>query len=238
MYPFAAAMDSITDLAQLVELKAGLDLQALLESRGIGRLLSTICGLLFRAVPNILSVISRIRTGNNISIMEVSEFDSRFDALWQAVAPDYPGIMVRDKTFLSWRFDRCPARHYTRYVAERNGKIAGYIVTREQRLEGCRRGLIVDFLVRRDDKAALDSLTRRAMQDFAARGIAAVTCPISSTQTEQIRLLRWHGFLFRRHRAHIVVHRGPLLDSITAIKDWFFTFADADGDYNELERES
>ena len=146
--------------------------------------------------------------------------------------------MVRDSTFLNWRFDCCPGRRYTRHIAERDGQIVGYIVTREQQLGGRTQGLIVDFLVHQDDRAAFESLVRKALDKFAAHGVAAVTCPISSSQAVHIRLLRQLGFAFRRHRAHIVAHRGPLLESITSIKDWYITFADTDGDYSQLEDEN
>ena len=78
---------------------------------------------------------------------------------------DYPGIMVRDQSFLSWRFDRCPNRDYTRYLARRNGAPVGYMVAREIRWRGTRRGRIVDYLVGRDDSAAFDALIRTVMSD-------------------------------------------------------------------------
>jgi hypothetical protein len=235
MYPFAIATGAIADVDELVELKAGLDFSAIWEARGYGRFVSSGLGLVLRAIPKVTSLVSRIHPENGISIREIPEFDSRFDTLWQMLARDYEGIMVRDYAYLAWRFDRCPNRTYRRYAAERDGRLVGYMVTREQQLAGRRRGLIVDFLVRRDDQAALHCLARRAMGDFLVRRVATVTCAISSTQREHMRLLRWHGFFFHTTRANIVAIRGPLSETIGAISNWFFTYADADTDYNEEE---
>jgi acyl transferase domain-containing protein/acyl-CoA synthetase (AMP-forming)/AMP-acid ligase II/acyl carrier protein len=236
MYPFAAATGAIADLDQLVDLRAAIDLRSVLASRGVNPLVAWGGGLLFRSVRTILGLLARIRIPKHLSTAEIPHFDGRFNDLWQAVSRDYPGIMVRDQAFLEWRFDRCPERRYTRYVVERNGKLAGYMVTREQRFDGRCRGIIADFLVHRNDTAALDCLVSRAMRDFAAHGVGAVTFPIASSQREQLRLLRWHGFVLQRHRAHLIARKGPLLESIETIDNWFFTFADGDGDYNENER--
>jgi NADP-dependent 3-hydroxy acid dehydrogenase YdfG/acyl carrier protein len=235
MYRFASATGAVIDLDELIEFRACLDMRALLESRGVGRLLASAGGIVFGPVPKILGLVAKMRAKRGISVAEIPGFDRRFDELWHEIARDYPGIMVRDQTFLSWRFDCCPNQRYRRYIAERNGKLAAYMVTREHRLNGRRRGLIVDFLARRNDKAAVDSLVRRVVEDFVARNVGAVVCPISSSQREHIRVLAWHGLLFRRHRAHVVANRGPLLDSVAAIKNWFFTYADADIDYSDHE---
>jgi NAD(P)-dependent dehydrogenase (short-subunit alcohol dehydrogenase family)/acyl carrier protein len=235
MYPFAAATGAFADLDELVDLRAAIDMRSVLESRGVNPLLAWGCGLMYRSASRILGLIVRARIPKQLSVAQVPEFDSRFDELWQTVSRDYPGIMVRDQTFLSWRFDRCPDRHYTRYVVERDGRLAGYLVTREQRMDGRIRGIIVDFLVPRDDAQVLDCLVSKAMSDFAAHGVEAVILPLAASQRQQIRLLRWHGFLLRRHRAQLIARKGPLLDSAAGINDWFSTFADGDGDYNESE---
>jgi len=147
------------------------------------------------------------------------------------VSRDYPAIMVRDQAFLSWRFDRCPIRNYTRYAAVREGEIVGYIVTRSYESLGQERGMIVDYLVGRNDSAVLSALIQRAMQDFRSRGAVSVKCSLSSSQREHIRQLRSHGFLSQRPGGHIVADRGVYDKSLAAIDEWFITYADGDIDY-------
>jgi hypothetical protein len=143
--------------------------------------------------------------------------------------------MVRDQAFLSWRFDRCPNRKYTRYVAKRNDTVVGYMVTRETRWQGARRGRIVDYLVGRNDLAAFDSLLRAVTRDFRSCGVVSVTCAVSSSQTQHVLRLRHQGFADRKVGAHLVANRGLHEKRLAAIKNWFFTYADGDIDYCDDE---
>jgi hypothetical protein len=190
-------------------------------------------------VPKLFSVYAKLRAKNDIVVEEVDRFDSRLDDLWQSVARDYEGTMVRNKRFLAWRFDRCPNRHYTRFVAERDGEIVGYMVTRHFRWGGFGRGRIVDYLVRPGDTAALNSLLERATRDFASRGIVSIICSVYTTNQEQLQEFRRHGFLYSRPGSQICIDRSSLADTLAGIKHWFFTYADGDidycDDYSQLE---
>jgi hypothetical protein len=238
MYPIASATEAVIDLDRYENLKACLDLGGVLASRGANALLASLSGLVFRPVPKAFGLYARLRAQMGVTVEQVPEFDGTFDALWQAVSRDYPGIMVRDQSFLSWRFDRCPTRDYTRYLARRNGASVGYMVTREIRWRGTRRGRIVDYLVGRNDSAAFDALVLKVMSDFRSHGVASVTCAVSSTQTQHIRGLRRHGFLRAEPGARVVANRLSHGEKLAAIDNWFFTSADADADYNEYESET
>ncbi len=231
MYPILSETESVIDIDQYVTLVACLDLGAVLKARGWSSTFSSMCGLLFRPLPAILDRYTRARAATGIDVIEVSQFDERFDQLWQAVSRDYPAIMVRDQAFLSWRFDGCPIRNYTRYAAVREGEIVGYIVTRSYESLRQERGMIVDYLVGRNDSAVLSALIQRAMQDFRSRGAVSVKCSLSSSQREHIRQLRSHGFLSQRPGGHIVADRGFYDKSLAAIDEWFITYADGDIDY-------
>jgi hypothetical protein len=238
MYPIASATEAVVDLDRYENLKACLDLGGVLTARGANGLLASVSGLGFWPVPRAFDLYAGLRAKAGITVAQAPLFDETFDELWRVVSRDYPGIMVRDRSFLSWRFDRCPNREYTRYLARRNGAAVGYMVTRENRWRGTRRGRIVDYLVGRDDSAAFDALIRKVMNDFRSRGVVSVTCAVSSTQTQHIRRLRRHGFLHAEPGARVVASRASHGKKLAAIKNWFFTSADADVDYNQDESET
>ena len=235
MYEFLAATESIIDLDRFTELKAGLDLGGVMKARGANPLLASLSGLAYSPVPKIFDLYSRLRADSGVTISLVPEFDERIDGLYESVSAGFHGMMVRDRAFLSWRFDDCPNREYRRFVAERNGKIAGYLVTRDRLNLGVSRGLVVDFLVGRDDWAVFDSLFRTSIADFASRGVVSVTCPIASTQRQYIARLRRHGFLQSRPGAFLTVNRGPWESQVKSVDNWFFTYADGDIDVCNVE---
>lgn len=231
IYPILSGSESVIDIDQYVTLVACLDLGAVLKTRGWPSTFSSICGFLYWPVPAFFDHYIRARAATGIEVTEISQFDERFDRLWQVVSGDYPAIMVRDQAFLSWRFDRCPIRDYTRYAAVRDGEVVGYMVTRVYPEEGTERGLIVDYLVRRDDAAVLSALIQAVVQDFRSNDVVSVKCSLASSQREHIRQFRSHGFLVQRPGAHIVAGRGYDDKALAAIDDWFFTYADGDLDY-------
>lgn len=65
------------------------------------------------------------------SIEEVTEFDGRFDDLWNAVKTDYRILVRRDRRYLQWRFTPLPDdgwRTYRILVYVEGGKLCGYAV--------------------------------------------------------------------------------------------------------------
>jgi hypothetical protein len=76
------------------------------------------------------------------------------------------------------------------------------------------------------------------MNDFRSRAVVSVTCAVSSTQTQHIRRLRRHGFLHAEPGGRVVASRASHGKKLAAIKNWFFTSADADVDYNQDESET
>ena len=236
-YAIQSAANALIEVARFTDFKTWLDLGPVFKAKGFNPLLSSICGLVFSLAPRAFGLFSKFRAENGVSVQEVSRFDSRLDDLWQTVSEDYAGIMVRDQSFLSWRFDQCPNRDYTRYIAERDGKIVGYMVTREFRWSGVGHGRIVDYLVRRNDASALNALLQSAIQGFRSRGVVAVSCSVFTTDRKQIQQFRLHGFLYRRPGPRILVDRGSWQETFATIENWFFTYADGDIDYCEFEDE-
>jgi aryl carrier-like protein len=235
MYPFLSATETVIDLDRYSNLRACIGLGGVLEARGWNRLLSRICGLVFWPVPRLFELYSSLRVRPDTTVGEIPRFDARFDQLWELVSRDYPGIMVRDHAFLSWRFDRFPGGDYTRYVAERDGSLVGYMVTRTTGWRGTRRGRIVDFLVAPNDSVTFDSLLKAVMRDFRIRGIVAVSCSVSSTQSQHIQAMRRQGFLHVEPGPHVIASRGRYDQQLAAVDNWFFTTADGDSDFNEDE---
>ncbi|MCB1741757.1 MAG: amino acid adenylation domain-containing protein, partial [Gammaproteobacteria bacterium] len=198
-YAIISAANAVIDIARFTELKVCLDIGPVLETKGFNPVLSSICGLAFAPVPRTLDSIARFRIESGISVRKIVDFDdTRFDDLWCRVSDGYAGIMVRDRAFLSWRFDDCPNRSYTRYVAERDGQVVGYMVTREFPWGGVGRGRIVDYLVGKKDLAVLNSLLRSALHDFRVRGVVSAICSVFTTETDQLRELRRPGFFHSR----------------------------------------
>jgi hypothetical protein len=167
----------------------------------------------------------------DISAVEIGEFDDRFNAFWEKVCEGHPLIMVRDRAFLTWRFVECPNRRYATFAAEREGTLAGYVVVRTQDKGAYRLGHIIDFLVRRDDEETLGHLVATAMRRLKNRGVDIVSCTISPSARMPNRVLRRCGFLYGKPGDHVVNSYGSMRQDIREAKEWFVTRADSDVDF-------
>jgi len=81
----------------------------------------------------------------------LTRFDSRFDRFWQRIRDDYPIMLVRDATYLNWRYVDAPGVTYERLALEEttSGEIEGFAVLRTT-LRGDRiRGRICDLVTPR-----------------------------------------------------------------------------------------
>ncbi len=59
----------------------------------------------------------------------LTEFDKRFDDLWDRLKVDHPLATVRSSSFLSWRYQQCPSTSYTTIglLAKDGNRLLGYL---------------------------------------------------------------------------------------------------------------
>jgi hypothetical protein len=103
-----------------------------------------------------------------LTITGVERFDRDASDFFARVGPGYPIIVVRDDSYLNWRFSDYPGKHYTKLVArDASGSMRGYLVLRTVlKRNGVREGLVVDFLAERGDEAAIRALVQEGLAIF------------------------------------------------------------------------
>jgi GNAT superfamily N-acetyltransferase len=109
------------------------------------------------------------------SSVEVSTLDSfgpEFDALWEGARASYAMCVRRDAAYLTWKYARCPHRAYTLHAARRDGRVAGYAVSRVDDYRGLPLGWIVDVFADANDAEAKDALLGAVLGGFRASGVA------------------------------------------------------------------
>ncbi len=78
----------------------------------------------------------------NLEARPVVAFGDEFDQFWAAISPKYPGISIRDKSYMNWRYLSHPFKEYRPvYIAE-NGRPVSLFVVRGERYSA----YIVDIL--------------------------------------------------------------------------------------------
>ncbi len=164
-----------------------------------------------------------------VTVERVEQIDAQFDYLWRCVRGRERVMVVRDASFLEWRFRHIPLRRYEILRARVQGQQAGYIVLRVSDVLGMRAGLVVDFLVAGDDPSAGDALLAGGLAYFAGEDIDLIATLMLSHAPEY-RVLRRAGFwplprALLPQRFRLVARDGP---AVRELRNWFFTLGDYD----------
>jgi len=154
-----------------------LDVEPILHKRfplkGISRLLSPIVNRTLR----ILHPIGRaIPEGTRMK--RVERFDGRFDSFWNRIKGDYPIMVVRDSSYLNWRYADVPHRDYTVFSLENAAttEILGFIVLGQEEKDFT-VGQILDIVTpRTGHEAVTRALVGQALKDFVEKRTALACC--------------------------------------------------------------
>jgi len=170
-----------------------------------------------------------------VAIRTVENFDTEFDEFWQQTKDKYSAWVVRDRSYLSWRFAPASNRKYYTFAAYRGDLMLGYAIVRCAILRGVQTGIILDFLVG-DHPFEIDigvCLMSHIEAFFRTHGMSISTGLMVSGAIEY-QIMKKSGYRPlpaaispRPYRFAFFVHNPFLQGSESlSIDDWFVTFAD------------
>jgi len=173
-----------------------------------------------------------------LEIAQIDSFDGSFAAFWDRVQHRFPVMVVRDPTYLNWRFIDVPMREYKAFAARSEGEVRGFIALRATTLGQFSAGLIADLLVEdsAEGRAAGRLLIDQAYSYFRDRDVD-ILASLALRHTDEFRLLRSRGFWVspkflqpRPFRLVVRCHDEEGSPSRVAyeLRNWFVTLGDLD----------
>jgi GNAT superfamily N-acetyltransferase len=173
--------------------------------------------------------------GQGGSVRWIDRFDERMDAFWEQVAPRYQITVVRDSTYLNWRYLDNPGRRYRAVVAEDGDDILAYLMLRPVERLRLRGGMIVDLGARPGCEGMLGVLIGEAERYFETQNVDLVASLVCG-QPEYVDVLKGRGFVrlptwlgFKKWHFGCRLHTKALDSGIFAdVSNWFVTFGDTD----------
>jgi GNAT superfamily N-acetyltransferase len=96
-----------------------------------------------------MDVTGRIGRSRTVEVGLVDDFSGVANPIWKAIEPHVGTAIVRDETFLNWRFVQSPFA-YRRLVARRDGEPVGLAVLAEDSADGKAR--LMEFMVKPEEK--------------------------------------------------------------------------------------
>jgi hypothetical protein len=178
---------------------------------------------------------------SDAELREVERFCSRHDQLWRQAAADLSCAVVRDASFLNWKWVDQPGQQFTRLELLSGGECLGVVVLMVRQPSSAyryRRAFISDLVVSFRQPDVVRTLLSEAINASIRLGADAVEClHIDRRLTEHLAAL---GFQPRPPGRVLLVHvpedcppevRQRWLDP----DGWFITQADSDIDRPSAE---
>jgi hypothetical protein len=163
-------------------------------------------------------------------LVEMSEFDQRFDCLWARTASRFPFTAERTAQFLRWRYSDCPLREYRLLglLAPQDDQLAGYVVFT---VDDNHRAEVIDLMADDSQEAWRELLSSFAQWSRLA-GFHSITIAASES-CHLTRELSRFGFRVRPGSRGIVTCPSPSdLTSSWGVKSAAWYFVPGDEDYN------
>jgi GNAT superfamily N-acetyltransferase len=199
------------------------------EVLGVG--LSAACGLMASR-----GVFRGLVTGDR-EVREESAFDDGYDRLWERVGGKFDALVVRDREYLTRRYDLRPDG-YRLLACRRGTELVGYCVVRVKQFDGdprmgsARVGTLVDCLFDPADRgrglaALIGAATRLCRKERADVMFCTASHRVLRRHLVENGFVRVPGSLQFAYRDSRAVLRGR--ESMTA---WHIMRGDSDGDQN------
>jgi GNAT superfamily N-acetyltransferase len=172
--------------------------------------------------------------GGAVTVVPVERFGEETDQLWQRASAGYDFALMRDSSYLNWRFSDCPTR-YKIWLALRKGQAVGFLVTSASR--AVPTATIVDLFTESSDGEAVRALLATGMGSLLNSGVQLIStwtlqgsAHVSALPAAHELLQR--AFPFRKTQHLHLAIRVLLPQEITlplASQKWHFTLGDSDG---------
>jgi hypothetical protein len=173
--------------------------------------------------------------GPQFTTQAVERFGDRHDRLWQQASPDLTCAVVRDASYLNWKYVDQPGQRFVCLDVSDGDALRGVAIWMLREPDDhykYRRALLVDLVAPLADTARLQAVIKAASAAAADQGADALLC--HHTDGRLTRALRGCGFMLRKPERFLLIDPGPMSGEARAqllsADSWYVTQGDSDID--------
>jgi hypothetical protein len=176
----------------------------------------------------VFGVTRRPPANGAVEIADIAAFDASFDELWASLEPHRWVAVVKDASYLNWRYTRCPSINYGRVGAWRPGRLEGMAVWRIDRSK--RHGFLLELLARDDDAAILQQLLGEVRRRMAQEevGLVSACFPPHSAAARTLRGAGFNAWASRLRNMSLILTVDPdwVHRTVLTSQPWQYSFGD------------
>ena len=171
----------------------------------------------------------------SLKVESIERFDERHNEVWATASRDLRCAVVRDASYLNWKYVDQPGQCFLRLEVSDDQGIKGlaiWMLRQPDRKCSYRRAFLVDLVAPLSDAVTLRQIIKVSCAAAADRNADALICRhINARLTHALRRC---GFHLRLPDRFLLVDPGPLtgpeVDLLLAPDNWFVTQGDSDID--------
>jgi hypothetical protein len=168
-------------------------------------------------------------------VREVDRFGERHDELWKRASRDITCGVVRDASYLNWKYVDQPGQRFLRLEICEGRELRGVAIWMFREADEhyrYRRALLVDLVTPLSDHGPLRQVIRAACSSATSAGADALLCHhVGGHLTDALRDC---GFHLRTPERFLLIDPGPLSGTARKLAlsadNWFVTQGDSDID--------
>jgi hypothetical protein len=176
-----------------------------------------------------------VTPARGFAVRAIDRFDERHDALWARVRGQHRCVVVRDASYLNWKYVRQPGQEFVRLQVEHRGEVVGVVVftlLAPDAVYPYSRALVVDYVAplhEHDTPLVVLEALRSAAREH---GAALVVFDVMGASL-RARLTQY-GYLRREPTRFLLVSTGAgpgdVEEELLSPSAWFVTRGDSDID--------
>jgi hypothetical protein len=211
-----------------------LDSKAILKGKIKNEFLYKILLFLLNPLVHVFFRSKKKRKSKAFEVLEISNFDNRINDFWKEVSEYFTIIVERKREYLNWRYFKRPNLTFKVLLAEKEGRILGYLVY--SFAEG--KGAIIDFLFYPSRHDVFKRLIYTSVNQLKKQNVNMIQCWLFDNKEYFDKIekgLRDEGFkTFQKINKYLVdveiySPNKISLDLVKNPKKWFLTLGDTDG---------
>ena len=187
-------------------------------------------GLMSLAARPLVALV-RSRSDTSAALRPVREFDARYTALWERVAPQFSFAVRRDAPYLQWKYIALPHIRYSIIALDRGSSVDGYVVFRHLDTPRGRVTALVDLLADPRDRETVTTLLTAVEHDARSARSDKIRAFVMNAAFR--KTMRRQGYFRVRSTIELVVkvNAVPVGPDFYADRTaWHVMFGDSDQD--------
>ncbi|MFQ5732545.1 MAG: SDR family NAD(P)-dependent oxidoreductase, partial [Planctomycetaceae bacterium] len=175
------------------------------------------------------------RAEPGLQVRRIDRFDSRHDELWDRVRKHYECAVVRDASYLNWKYVEQPGQSFVRLELSRGEEpvaVAVVMVREADDAYGYRRAFLVELVAAPDDRALLFATFDAVRETCRELQADALLFPLIGARLRPA--VRAYGFLQRPATRYFLVCPEGLSEeqrrAVLQAENWLITMGDSDID--------